>query len=352
MVRFVQQDTLSSSSSSEIVIEPWDWRYYTDKIRKQHYDFDNDQLKPFFSLDRMVEAVFDCAYKLFGLTFVLRSDIISYHPDVKTYNVFEAAIDGEPKLIAIFMHDNFSRPYKQSGAWMSAYRTQTKNTDSGRSEEIPIIVNNNNFNKGMDGMPSLLSFDDAVTLFHEFGHALHGMLSDVTYRRLSGTSVLRDFVELPSQLYEHWLSEPEVLKKHAKHYITNEPISEYSLQKLFEARKFNQAFGTIEYTACALLDISLHSQVGETLSMLDLVAFERDELKRLDMPKEIVMRHRPAHFLRKGLKIIFFLTVNFNITQKLFRFKIYRSYTSFVYRSFRFGWLRISILRVLVGRSS
>ena len=224
--------------------------------------------------------------------------------------VHETVEGGNDKLVAIFLHDNFARPMKNGGAWMSDYRCQTRNFASlklaGKEERVllrggdctvPIIVNNNNFAKGAEGEPTLLSFDDARTLFHEFGHGLHGMLSDVTYSRLSGTSVLKDFVELPSQLYEHWLSEPAVLKKHARHYRTGATIPDELLQKLFDARNFNLGFDTIEYTICALMDQSLH-QIGtaEELEKLDINAFEKSELKRFEMPDGIVMRHRPSHF--------------------------------------------------------
>ena len=179
---------------------------------------------------------------------------------------------------------------------MSDYRSQRRNGSPDGSSVKPIITNNNNFAKGSDGEPTLLSFDDARTLFHEFGHGMHGMLSDVTYDTLGGTNVLNDFVELPSQLYEHWLSQPEVLKKHARHYITNEPIPEELLNRLMAARSFNQGFETIEYTASALVDQSLHKLTLDEINNLDLKAFEDKELARLGMPKGIIMRHRPPHF--------------------------------------------------------
>lgn len=268
------------------------------------------QLKPYFPLDRMIQAIFDCANKLFGLTFVKRPDIVAYHPDVDVYEVRRQGENGQDDLLAIFLHDNYSRQYKASGAWMSEYRCQSKNksmltfgkdcstdeSDLVSENSVPIIVNNNNFARGSDSEPTLLSFDDAKTLFHEFGHGLHGMLSDVTYNRLAGTSVLRDFVELPSQLYEHWLSQPVVLKKHARHYKTNEPIPDELLQKLMAARAFNQGFDTVEYTACALIDQMLHQIPSESLADFDMKAFEVSELQRLGMPDGIVLRHRPSHF--------------------------------------------------------
>lgn len=239
----------------------------------------------------MIQAIFDCAGKLFGLTFHERSDIVPYHEDVKVYEVKQAG----GSTVAVFLHDNYARPNKRSGAWMSSFRVQHRNTDSAESV-IPIIINNNNFNKPGDGEHCLLSFDDAVTLFHEFGHGLHGMLSNVTYCRLSGTSVLKDFVELPSQLYEHWLSEPVVLAAHARHYETNEIIPQDLLDRLMKARKFNQGFQTVEYTSSALVDIYLH--LIESPSNVDLVAFESETLNKLGMPDGVVMRHRLPHFQR------------------------------------------------------
>lgn len=240
---------------------PWDWRYYAEKVRQKNYNCDESELKPYFPLDRMVEAIFDCAHQLFGLKFILRKDLPSYHPDVQTYEVRQCDGDtpaAEGKLVAIFLHDNYARPHKKSGAWMSEYRAQSRNIDTTGTPVIPIIVNNNNFNKPAAGEVALLSFDDARTLFHEFGHGLHGMLSSVTYQRLAGTSVLRDFVELPSQLYEHWLSEPTVLQKHARHYKTGAPIPQELLERMFRANKFGQGFATIEYASCVLVDIALH----------------------------------------------------------------------------------------------
>eukprot|EP01038_Epipyxis_sp_PR26KG_P011918 gene11918-15950_t len=283
----------SNNSLESITIEPWDWRYYAEKVRQRSYNLDDNEIKPYFPLDRMVQAIFDCAGKLFGLRFIPRDDIIAYHPDVKTYEVRETnESTGEDRIVALFLHDNYARPHKRSGAWMSEFRSQQKNLASGNGDNvIPIVINNNNFNKGE---PTLLSFDDATTLFHEFGHGLHGMLSNVTYRRLSGTSVLRDFVELPSQLYEHWLSQPVVLKAHARHYQTNEPIPDSILDKLTASKHFNQGFETIEYTASALVDVALHKRAN--VDDLDINEFEKEELTRLGMPDGIVMRHRPAHF--------------------------------------------------------
>jgi peptidyl-dipeptidase Dcp len=231
--------------------------------------------------------------KLFGLCYIKRPDVESYHPDVDTYEVRETMPDGTDKLVAIFIHDNYARPHKSSGAWMSEYRSQTKNLgpNDDSIEGIPIVSNNNNFAKGKN---TLLSFDDSTTLFHEMGHGHHGMLSDATYSRLATTNVMTDFVELPSQLMEHWFEQPEVLKEYARHYETGEPVPDELLKKLQAAKSFNQGFATIEYTACALLDMALH-QI-EDYEDFDIAEFERKELERLGMPQGIVMRHRPAHF--------------------------------------------------------
>jgi peptidyl-dipeptidase Dcp len=279
--------------SDAVDIQPWDWRYYAEKVRQSKYNFDEAALKPYLSLDNVTNAVMTVSNKLFGLRYIKRPDIVSYHPDVDTYEVRETLADGTDKLVAIFIHDNFARQYKSSGAWMSEYRGQTKNLAAGEDEinMVPIISNNNNFAKGS---PTLLSFDDATTLFHEMGHGHHGMLSDATYSRLAGTNVLTDFVELPSQLMEHWLKEPEVLKQFAKHHETAEVVPDELLAKLKAASEFNQGFATIEYTACALLDMAMHQT--EDFDSFDLKQFEDAELARLGMPQGIIMRHRPTHF--------------------------------------------------------
>jgi peptidyl-dipeptidase Dcp len=274
-------------------IQPWDWRYFAEKVRKQNYSFDESLLKPYLSLDTVTAAMMSVSQRLYGLRYIKRPDIQSYHPDVDTYEVRETLPSGEDKLVAIFIHDNFARPYKSSGAWMSEYRMQKRNLPAGASEmqSIPIVSNNNNFAKGT---PCLLSFDDATTLFHEAGHGHHGMLSSATYGRLASTNVLTDFVELPSQLMEHWLRQPAVLREYAKHYETGEVVPDALLEKLMAARVFNMGFATIEYTACALVDMAMHQL--EDYSAFDLLAFEKAELERLGMPQGIVMRHRPCHF--------------------------------------------------------
>jgi peptidyl-dipeptidase Dcp len=266
-------------------LEAWDWRYWAQKVRQERYAVDDAQVKPYFSLDRMVAAAFDCAHRLFGITFVERAGLPVYHPDVKAYEVHDA--QGRP--VGVFLHDNFARVDKRSGAWMSALRWQSKIDH----DVLPVIVNNNNFAKAAPGEPVLLGFDDVRTLFHEFGHGLHGLLSDVRYERLSGTNVLRDFVELPSQLYEHWAQEREVLERHARHAQTGEPIPPALVQRLQAARRFGQGYETVRYCASALVDLEAHalSEAPE-----DIVAFEAGTLARLGLPAAAGLNHRLPHF--------------------------------------------------------
>jgi peptidyl-dipeptidase Dcp len=268
-------------------IEASDWRYYAEKHRKATHDIDESEIKPYLVLDRMIEAAFDVAGQLFGLCFALRPDITAYHPDVRVWEVTKA--DGAH--IGLFLGDYFARPSKRSGAWMSAYRGQ----ENLRGRIRPIIVNVMNFAKAADGEPCLLSFDDAQTLFHEFGHGLHGLLSDVTYPSLSGTSVARDFVEFPSQLYEHWLSQPAILNKHARHYRSGAAMPQALIDKLLTARRAGQGLATVEYAASALVDLEFHTR-PEAVTM-DPVAFEAESLARIGMPQDVVMRHRSPHFL-------------------------------------------------------
>ena len=268
---------------------PWDWRYYAEKLRQQRCDFDEAAIKPYLDLDRMIEAAFYTAQRLFGLTFQPRTDVPVWHPDVRVWEV--RGRDG--KQIGLFFGDYFARASKRSGAWMTSLRDQEKLAGDVR----PLIVNVCNFSKAADGEPTLLSFDDARTLFHEFGHALHGLLSDVTYPTISGTNVATDFVELPSQLYEHWLEQPEVLRRFALHYQTGEPMPEDLLQRLIAARNFNQGFATVEYVACAFVDLDFHSLVAATGGRDRPQRHSRTSaLARIGMPDEIVMRHRPPHF--------------------------------------------------------
>jgi peptidyl-dipeptidase Dcp len=283
-------EALALSRGESATIEPWDWRFHAEKVRQIRYDLDEAAVKPYFPLERMVEAAFDCAGRLFDLRFLPRPEIAVYHPDVRVYEVQRS----NGSAVGLFLHDNFARPTKRSGAWMSSYRSQSRNGGSGEQAVLPIVVNNNNFAKGAPGEPTLLSVDDARTLFHEFGHGLHGLLSNVTYERVSGTNVLRDFVELPSQLFEHWLEEPEVLKRHARHHLSGEPIPDALIDKLHAARFFNQGYETVRYTASALVDMAAHARTSA--GPIDVVAFERAELERLGLPSGVGLNHRLTHF--------------------------------------------------------
>jgi len=264
-------------------IEPWDWRYYAEKVRQAEYDLDEAEVKPYFVLDNMVQAAFDTARRLFDITFTERSALPVYHSDVRFWEVR----DSVGNHIGLFLHDNFARPGKRSGAWSSRYRDQ----ETLDGAVAPIVVNNNNFAKGE---PTLLSFDDAVTLFHEFGHGLHSLLSHVRYRSQSGTAVRRDFVEFPSQIFEHWMSAPETLRRYARHYQSGAPMPEQLLHRLLAARTFNQGFATVELTGSALFDLDLHRVPSP--QTLDLARFEAEFLDRIGMPREVGLRHRPAHF--------------------------------------------------------
>jgi peptidyl-dipeptidase Dcp len=268
-------------------IETWDWRYFAEKVRQTRYNLDDAETKPYFELNAMMRAMFDCAGRLFGLKFEEKQGIPMYHPDVRTFEVHNAA----GALVGIFLSDNYARSTKSGGAWMSAYRWQAQMDDG---PVIPIIANHNNFAKAPAGEPTLLSLDDVRTLFHEFGHGLHGLLSNVTYERLSGTNVLQDYVELPSQLYEHWALEPEVLDKHARHYKTGDAMPQSLRERIEAARLFNKGFETVQYTSSALVDMAAHALAS--YEGFDLVAFEKAELARLGMPHAIPMMHRLTHF--------------------------------------------------------
>ncbi len=286
---------LVASRDETLSIEAWDWRYYAEKVRQSRYQFDEAEFKPYFSLDRMTDAIFDCAQRLFGVSFVAQPQIGTYHPDVKVYEVRRVA---DESVVGVFLHDNFARPTKRSGAWMSVYRNQSRNAQPGGA--LPIVVNNNNFAKGSPGEPTLLSYDDVRTLFHEFGHGLHGLLSNVSYERLSGINVLRDFVELPSQLFEHWLCTPEVLRRHARHYKTAEPIPAAMMERLEAALRFNQGYETVRYTASAMVDMAIHAQTSfdgpDAGKGLDITAFEAAELARIGLPQGVGINHRLCHF--------------------------------------------------------
>jgi peptidyl-dipeptidase Dcp len=277
---------LVAEEGGNFALAPWDWRYYAEKLRQIRANFDDAAIKPYLVLDHMIEAAFDCASRLFGLSFAERRDIPVWHPDVRVWEVKDAA--GAHK--ALFYGDYFARPSKRSGAWMTSLRDQQKLDGA----VAPLIVNVCNFSKGAEGQPSLLSPDDARTLFHEFGHGLHGMLSNVTYPSLSGTSVFTDFVELPSQLYEHWQEQPQVLRQFARHYQTGEPLPDDLLKRFIAARKFNQGFATVEFVSSALIDLEFHTQPAS--ASRDVRGFERQELEKIGMPAEISLRHRPTQF--------------------------------------------------------
>lgn len=260
-------------------LEPWDWRYYSEQRRKAEHDLDEAVLKPYLSLKAMIGAAFDCAHRLFGLEFT-PLDVPLYHPDARAWEVTRGG-----QHVAVFIGDYFARPSKRSGAWMSAFRGQRKLGGAVR----PVIVNICNFAKGD---PALLSWDDARTLFHEFGHALHGMMSDVTYGFISGTSVARDFVELPSQLYEHWLSVPEVIDTHARHWQTGAAMPADLRDRLLAAQTYDQGFATVEYLASALVDQAFHRGTPPA----DPMQRQAEVLEGLGLPRAIPMRHATPHF--------------------------------------------------------
>ncbi len=275
-------EAMLHADGNEGPLEPWDWHYYSEKRRQAEHDLDDATVKPYLQLDRMIEAAFDTANRLFGLEFTAL-DTPAYHPDVK---VFEVTRDGAH--MAIFMGDYFARGSKRSGAWCSAMRSQKKLGGDTR----PIVVNVCNFAKPEAGKPALLSYDDARTLFHEFGHALHQMLSDVTYESVSGTSVARDFVELPSQLFEHWLEVPEVLSRYATHAETGEAMPDDLRDRLIGAATYDMGFATVEYIASAMVDLEFHAGPAPA----DPMQKQAEVLETLGMPRAIRMRHATPHF--------------------------------------------------------
>lgn len=277
---------LAAREGQNHAIAPWDWRYYAEKRRAERFAFDESALKPYLALENVIAASFDVAHRLFGLTFEELKAVPAWHEDVRTFIVRNA--DGSTR--GLFMADYFNRPSKRSGAWMSALQSGYR-LGEGKS---PIIYNVMNFAKPPKGRSALLSVDEARTLFHEFGHALHGLLSDVTWPSISGTSVSRDFVELPSQLFEHWFTVPEVLQKFALHHETGEPMPQELVEKMRAARTFDAGFATVEFTASALVDMAFHSLVE---APEDPLRFEAETLETLEMPKAIAMRHRTPHFL-------------------------------------------------------
>jgi peptidyl-dipeptidase Dcp len=288
-----------SKSLSEMIVaeghnhrvEPWDWRHYSEKVRAERYAFSESEVKPYLQLEKIIEAAFYTAERLFGITFRKVEGVTAYHPDVR---IFEA-LNSAGRRIAIFLGDYFARPSKRSGAWMSSFQDQHKLIENGEGQ-TPIVLNVMNFAKAPPGEPVLIDMENARTLFHEFGHALHGMLSDVTYPSISGTSVSRDFVELPSQLFEHWLTTPEVLQRFAVHHETGAAIPHALLDKLRAAEKFNKGFANVEFTSSALVDMEFHALTPEEAENIDPMVFQAGVLARLKMPDAIVMRHAAPHF--------------------------------------------------------
>ena len=278
-------EQLAAEQGEEITIEPWDYRFYAEKVRKKKYDLDAAELKPYLQLEKLLQAQFWVAEEIYGLSFSEVEGMPVYHKDVRVFEV----TGQDDQHVGFWYFDPYAREGKRSGAWMSEYRTQ----EAFEHQVTPIVSNNSNYIKGKPGEPVLISWDDAETMFHEFGHALHGLLSRVNYPTLAGTNVSRDFVEFPSQINEHWLSTPEVLNKFALHYKTGEPMPGELIEKVKKADTFNQGFSTVEYLASALVDMKLHL-AGE--KEIDARAFEKETLKELGMPSSIVMRHRIPQF--------------------------------------------------------
>jgi peptidyl-dipeptidase Dcp len=277
---------VADAEGANFQIAAHDWRYYSEKLRLSEYDIDQSELSGYFQLDKMIEAAFYCAERLFGLHFApTPSDAPAYHPDVQVFEV----TDRDGRHLALFLGDYYARPGKRSGAWMSNFRSQKKLGGEVR----PIIVNVLNFSKPVAGRPALLTLTEVLTLFHEFGHALHGMLSDVVYPSMSGTATPTDFVELPSQLYEHWALRPEILEKFAIHHETGAPISQQTIDRVIAARNFSQGFATVEFCGSAFVDFLLHSRSEPPK---DIIAAEKEILADIGMPPQIVMRHRTPHF--------------------------------------------------------
>ena len=278
---------LADKEDAKITIEPWDYRYYMEKVRKAKYDLDQNEVKPYLQLDKLRDAIHWVAGELFNFKFTPAPNVPVAHPDIKVWEVTDRTTG---KHIGLWYFDPFARRGKRSGAWMNAYRSQER----VNGEITTIVSNNANFVKGKPGEPVLISWEDATTMFHEFGHALHGLNSNVTYPSLSGTAVARDYVEFPSQLMEHWLSTPQVLQKFALHYQTGKPIPQELVDKINRTKTFNQGFATVEYLAAAILDMKLHL-LGD--QKIDARQFEKKALAEIGMPKEIVLRHRLPHFL-------------------------------------------------------
>jgi peptidyl-dipeptidase Dcp len=279
--------SLADKEGAKIKIEPWDYRYYMEKVRKARYDLDQNEVKPYLQLEKLREGIFWVAGELFNFNFTPATNVPVAHPDIRVWEVTDKTTK---KHIGLWYFDPYARQGKRSGAWMNAYRSQER----VNGEITTIVSNNSNFIKGKPGEPVLISWDDALTMFHEFGHALHGLNSNVTYPSLAGTSVARDYVEFPSQLMEHWLPTPEVLQRFALHYETGKPIPQELVDRIKRSATFNQGFATVEYLSAALVDMKMHLAGDQKI---DADTFERETLTQLGMPKELVMRHRSPQFL-------------------------------------------------------
>jgi peptidyl-dipeptidase Dcp len=279
--------SMIDEEGKDFKLKPWDWWYYAEKLKKAKYELEDEILRPYFKLENVIDGVFTVANRLYGIQFTERTDIPKYHQDVKVFEVKEA--DGSH--IGILYTDYFPRVSKRGGAWMNSFRKQSK---MGGKNIYPVITNNGNFSKPTGDKPALISTEEVLTLFHEFGHALHGLLTNCTYNRLSGTSVSRDFVELPSQIMENWAFEPKVLKMYAKHYETGEAIPQELIDKLKNASLFNQGFANVEYLAASFLDMDWHT-LTEPKEM-DVDTFENESLNKIGLIPEIIVRYRSTYF--------------------------------------------------------
>lgn len=277
---------IADKEGARISIEPWDYRYYAEKVRKAKYDIDQNEVKEYLQLEKIREGMFWAAGQVYGFEFVKLTGVPVFNPDMSVYEVRRGG-----KQVGLWYFDPFARAGKSSGAWMTEYRTQER----FRGETMPIVSNNANFIKGKPGEPILISWDDASTMFHEFGHALHGLLSNVTYPTLAGTNVKRDFVEFPSQVNEYWFPTQEVLSQFALHYKTGKPLPKELLDKVLTAKNFNQGFSTVEYLASAIYDMKIHLAATPDKD-IDPIEFEKTSMAEIGLPKEIVLRHRPTAF--------------------------------------------------------
>ena len=282
-----EMQAIANQEGANITIEPWDYHFYAEKVRKAKYDLDQNEVKEYLQLEKLREAMFWVAGELFNFRFSPVTNVPVYHPDVRVWEVTDRTSGNH---IGLWYFDPYARPGKRSGAWMNAYRRQER----FERPTTTIVSNNSNFVKGNPGEPVLISWDDAKTLFHEFGHALHGLLSNVAYPSLAGTAVARDYVEFPSQLLEHWLSTPEVLQKFALHHRTGQPIPQALVDRIDRASTFKQGYETVEYLASAIVDMRMHLAGDRPI---DPREFERRILAEIGMPRELVMRHRAPHFM-------------------------------------------------------